>query len=127
MNTHLRDVLEYDTCICSDTGCPCESHEAWRGTFVSGPCDEPCAMVLVRIDGEPYGLWEPMPFCETCGNDALDSGLYDFWTEETEGELARLRGEHTGLSHEEQKATLEARISSVLAEYNPALPTYRPR
>lgn len=64
------------TCVCCDPACPyCgERHQVdTSGRSVpSWTCGEPAAVLLRRDDMDPA----PMPFCDGCTPDALDSGLF---------------------------------------------------
>ncbi len=65
------------------------------------------------------------PSCSHCGNDSDDSA------DERHESSYMVAGGHSrefaGLSHDERKATLDARIATALAEYSPRVPLYNPQ
>lgn len=61
-------MMVADTCECADAGCRAAPWH--KGEEV---CDRPGEMHLFRVD---MGDTSSVVFCEPCGDDALDSGLF---------------------------------------------------
>lgn len=71
LERRYRLVTQPGQCECTDPGCPCE-----------GECKRDSSMTLFRIDMEDEN---GTAFCESCAEDALDSGVFS--TRDEEGEV----------------------------------------
>lgn len=72
LKAHFESIEEASkgACCCSDPGCPGAKDTHGKGS----ECGKPATMHLDRID---MGSGKDrMPFCDKCGSDALDSGVF---------------------------------------------------
>ena len=62
-NTTKGDQMKPKKCECADPACPA----------CLGECVRPMEIILYRVDMDGG----PVRFCSKCGDDALESGLFD--------------------------------------------------
>ncbi len=105
----------YDTAVSEGALCPGCAHDVDACEQVDGCPDEDAPCEDCDAPGPIRGA------CYGCGTHPGGNSSY-----RAPSPRAPSRGvEFEGMSHDEVKATLDARIATALAEYNPSVPIYR--